>query len=112
LFEADHGDPARALALARDGIKTRPFVDMDDAYAWALHANGLDGEALTWSRKATALGTDNPVHAYHQGVILQALGERDQAVAQFRRALTINPVFHPLYAPAAQAALTSLGAQA
>ena len=29
---------------------------MDDAYAWALHVNGQDAEALTWSHKALATG--------------------------------------------------------
>ncbi|WTX01035.1 tetratricopeptide repeat protein (plasmid) [Streptomycetaceae bacterium NBC_01309] len=112
LFEADHGDPAKALALAEEGIRVRPFLDMQDAYAWALHANGHDREALDWSRKATALGTRNPLHTYHQGVILHALGDQAGARAQFTRALDGNPAFHPLHAPAATAALTALGGPA
>ncbi|GAA4987792.1 tetratricopeptide repeat protein [Yinghuangia aomiensis] len=112
LFEADHGSPAKALALATEGIQTRPFLDMDDAYAWALHVNGRDREALAWSLKATALGSRNPLYAYHQGVIRQALGDVDQARELFTRALAANPAFHPLHAPAARAALTALGAPA
>ena len=109
LFEADHGDPRKALELGLAGVRTRPFLDMDDAYAWALHVNGRDREALVWSRKAGALGTRNALHHYHRGVIEQALGHHDLARARFRTALAANPAFHPLHAPAAKAALTALG---
>jgi len=109
LFEADHGDPLRALELGRAGVSARPFLDMEDAYAWALHVNGRDREALVWSRRAGALGTRNALHHYHRGAIEQALGHHDRARAEFRAALAANPAFHPLHAPAAKAALTALG---
>jgi tetratricopeptide (TPR) repeat protein len=111
LFHADHGDPHVALRYAEAGIRTRPFVEMDDAYAWALHVNGRDAEALTWSQKALALGTRTALFHYHAGVIRQALGNVGGARAELGQALSINPHFSPLWAPAARQALEQLGGQ-
>lgn len=105
LFYADHGDPRRALRYARAGIDKRTFVEMDDAYAWALHANGRDAEALDWSQRALALGTRNALFHYHAGMIRQALGQAREAAGELRTALEINPHFSPLGAPAARQAL-------
>ncbi|MEU8922480.1 tetratricopeptide repeat protein [Kitasatospora sp. NPDC048545] len=110
LFEADHGDPAEALAIAEHGLTTRPFLEMHDAYAWALHAGGRDQEALAQSDEALALGMRNALFHYHRAVILQGLGQLGRARAELETALAINPAFHPLHAPAARAALTELGA--
>ena len=43
--------PAQALRYAEAGLRTRPFVEMQDAYAWALMANGRAAEALTWAER-------------------------------------------------------------
>ncbi|WP_035851459.1 tetratricopeptide repeat protein [Kitasatospora azatica] len=110
LFEADHGDPAKALSLGENGLRTRPFVEMHDAYAWALHVNGHDTEALEQSRQATALGMRNALFHYHQGMIEKALGHPDRALAELHQALTINDHFSPIHAPVARAAIQDLGA--
>lgn len=102
LFHADHGDPADALRYAEAGIRARPFVDMEDAYAWALHVNGRDGEALVWSEKARGLGTRNSLLSFHAGMIKQALGDLDGARADLRLAFDGNPNFSPLWAPVAR----------
>jgi len=109
LFYADHGDPKKALAAAEAGIKIRPFLEMDDAYAWALHVNGRDAEALTWSNKATATGMRNALFYFHRGMIKNSLGQKDAARADLTMALTINPHFNPLQVPAAKATLAQLG---
>lgn len=111
LFEADHGDPAKALTLGAQGLRTRPFLDMHDAYAWALHVNGRDREALEQSTQATTLGMRNALFHYHRGMIEKTLGHRDEALAELGQALTINPYFSPLNAPLARAALQELGAR-
>ncbi|MFG2671151.1 hypothetical protein [Streptomyces sp. NPDC048445] len=108
LFEADHGDRGQALALARKSVKSRPFLDSQDALAWALHVNGQDEEALTASDKALALGTRNALFHYHRGMIQQSLGNADAARDDLTKALAINPHFNPLHAPLARAALKSL----
>ena len=110
LFYADHGDPHRALESAEQGIRTRPFVVMNDAYAWALHVNGRDAEALTQIDKALSTGIDNALFHYHRGMIELALGDRSEARRSLERALSINPTFNPLAVPIAMEALERLGA--
>lgn len=109
LFDADHGSPAEALHDAQIGIKARPFTEMDDAYAWALHKNGQNTQALAWTRKAAALGTRSALFAYHQGMIESALGLTPAARRDLTEALRTNPWFNPLQAPVARAELTRLG---
>ena len=74
LFEADHGDPAKAVRLGREAIRTRPFLDSYDAYAWALHRAGHDRAALAAVDKALSTGVRNPLFEHHRRVILHALG--------------------------------------
>jgi len=105
LFCADHGQPAKALAAGQVGITMRPFLEMDDAYAWALHVNGLDAEALSWSNKATATGMRNALFAFHKGMIENALGQTEVARTDLTAALAINPHFNPLQVPVARATL-------
>jgi tetratricopeptide (TPR) repeat protein len=109
LFYADHGDPAQALQYAEAGIGIRPFLEMQDAYAWALHVNHRDAEALTWANKAMATGMRNALFAYHRGMIEQALGQSSAARSDLSRALELNPAFNPLQAPIARQALAELG---
>jgi len=109
LFYADHGDPERALASAERGIRSRPFIVMNDAYAWALHVNGRDAEALTQVDRALSTGMENALFYYHRGMIELALGNDAEAGRSLARALAINPQFNPLAAPIAVAALEQLG---
>ncbi|MGZ6792088.1 MAG: tetratricopeptide repeat protein, partial [Mycobacteriales bacterium] len=69
LFEADHGSPAKALANAALGWRTRPFVEMADAYGWALYANKRYAEALGWADKAFVSGWRTAPALYHRGMI-------------------------------------------
>ncbi len=109
LFYADHGSPAQAVAAGVVGIRIRPFIEMDDAYAWALHRAGRDAEALTWAHKATALGTRNALFYFHTAMIELSLGDRAHARTDLTTALAINPYFSPLHEPEARAALARLG---
>ncbi len=110
LFDAAHGDPARALADAQLGIASRPFLVMQDAYAWALHVNGRDAEALQASTQALQTGLRNASFHYHAGMILLALGDRAGARQHLTTALEINPYFSPLDAPIARQTLDQLNA--
>ncbi|NEE62010.1 hypothetical protein G3M55_98095, partial [Streptomyces sp. SID8455] len=75
LFEADHGNPRRAVTLAEQTLRSRPFVAVHDAYAWALHRAGRDAEALAQADEALALGTRSALFHYHRAAIHQALGD-------------------------------------
>ncbi|MEV0847264.1 tetratricopeptide repeat protein [Streptomyces sp. NPDC049954] len=108
LYEADHGTPARAVRIARQGLASRPFLDSHDALAWALHAAGRDREALAEADLALSLGTRNALFHYHRALIHRSLGHRAEARADLDRALAINPHFHPLHAAEARKALTAL----
>ena len=77
LWEADHGDAARALAMAGGELEARKDVYGWDAYAWALYRNGRTSEAAAASRKALARGTQDPLLDAHAGVIFAAAGDPD-----------------------------------
>ncbi|MFJ9506692.1 tetratricopeptide repeat protein [Streptomyces anulatus] len=101
LFEADHGDPRRAVTMAEQTLRTRPFVAVHDAYAWALHRAGRDTEALAQADKALAQGTRSALFHYHRAVVHHALGDPDAARHDLPQALR-EPGFHPLHADAAR----------
>lgn len=109
LFEADHGDPAVAVAAAEAEWERRSSVHVADAYAWALHAAGRDREALDMARQAARLGTRSALFAYHRGMIEKSLGDDPAARASLAEALDINPHFSPLHAERARTALAELG---
>ena len=109
LFDADHGDPEAALRAARAEWNRRHSVHVADALAWALHVNGLDREAVTYSRRALSLGTRNAQFLYHAGMIELALGNTAGARDLLGRALAINPHFSVMHAPNAARALERLG---
>ena len=110
MFYADHGQPAEALQNGERGIKTRPFYIMQDAYAWALHMNGRDREAMTILQTALDLGERSALLHYHAGMIKLALGERDAARNELSLALTLNPHFNPLAVAKATKVLATLSA--
>ncbi|GAA3020398.1 hypothetical protein Sfulv_58160 [Streptomyces fulvorobeus] len=108
LFEADHGDPRKAVTMARTTLAARPFIAVHDAYAWALHRAGRNTEALGQADQALALGTRSALFHYHRGMIHHALRRTAPAQQDLRRALSIDPRFHPLHAPAADSALSRI----
>ncbi|GAC1440634.1 MAG: tetratricopeptide repeat protein [Mycobacteriales bacterium] len=111
LFEADHGSPQKALEYAVAGWKVRPFLEMADAYGWALYRNHRYAEALQWSDRALRTGwTNNALFRYHRGMIQKELGHRAAARQDLHAALAGSPAFNLLQAPIARKALTSLTA--
>jgi tetratricopeptide (TPR) repeat protein len=110
LFAADHGTDLEAgLAAARAEWRSRQSVTVADALAWALYANGRPREALTYARRALALGTLNASFFFHKGMIERDLGRRGAARADLAKALHVNPNFSFLWAGKARAALEQLG---
>ena len=105
LFEAGHGDPAKALVLAQRAWAEAPSVRSADAMTWALTRDSRAKAALPWARRALQLGSRDPMFLFHAGMAARLAGERGLARARFARALAANPRFSPLYAPVARRAL-------
>ncbi len=95
-FESDHGDAQSALAAARAEWGRRHSVHVADAYAWALHAAGMDVQALAMSHLALRIGTADARFLLHAAVIETALGDRAAARAHLAAANRLRGMLDPL----------------
>jgi predicted Zn-dependent protease len=94
LFEADHGEPARAVELARRAAAERPDnVYVDDALAWSLFRSGDAGAARPWITRAQRLGTADPMIQFHTAAIAEATGDLTTARTSIAKVLATNPWF-------------------
>jgi tetratricopeptide (TPR) repeat protein len=109
LFEADHGDPARALALAETAYEATPSIRAADARAWALHRLGRDSEARRYSDEALRLGSRDPLLRFHAGAIAAALGDDAAARRDLDLALSTDAGFSATHAAEARGLLATLG---
>lgn len=105
LFEADHGDPARGVKLARQAYAAAPGVRSADALGWALNRAGRSRDGVRFARRALALGSRDPLLLTHAGLAARDAGKPRLARRWLRRALADNPRFSPLWAPRARRAL-------
>ncbi len=112
LFESEHGDPATALTLAQTAYAATPTIKAADALGWALYQNGQFAQARTYADEALRLGYKDPSYTYHAGMIAKAQGDDAQARSWLQQSLAANPMWSPLYAPRAAAALAELGGAA
>jgi tetratricopeptide (TPR) repeat protein len=108
LFEADHGDPARALTLAQSAYESTPTVRAADALAWALHRLGRDDEAAERATEALRLGSLDPLLRYHAGAIAAARGDVEAARRDLGLALAMDPGFSATGAAEARRLLDGL----
>lgn len=108
LFAADRGDPTQALRHADAALLAGATAATQDAYGWALMANGRGAEALTWADKATSTGVRSALFTFHKGMIESSLDRADAARADLATALRIDPWFSPRLAPLARVTLTAL----
>jgi len=110
LFDADHGvELADGLAAARQEWTRRRSINVADALAWELYANGRHAEALRYANQALRLGTRNALLFFHRGMIERALGNLRAARRDLSAALEINPHFSILWSERAAQFLASLG---
>ncbi|MFY9265584.1 MAG: tetratricopeptide repeat protein [Solirubrobacterales bacterium] len=108
VLEADHGDPRRAVKLARDAWASAPSVRAANALGWSLTRAGRPDEGLVWMRRALKLGTKDPLFLYHAGISALSAGEDAEARRYLSDLLGRNPGFSPLYAPRAKRALAAV----
>jgi tetratricopeptide (TPR) repeat protein len=105
LFEASHGSPVKAVALARRAWAEAPSVRSADALGWALTRAGRPAAGLRFAHRALALGSRDPMFLFHAGLSAQAAGRASEARAHLAQSLALNPRFNPLYGPQALRAL-------
>jgi tetratricopeptide (TPR) repeat protein len=109
LFEAEHGDPARAVELGRRAWRYTPSVRAADAYSLALSAAGEHRAALRFSDRAMRLGSRDPAFLYHAGMVALRADRPHRARSFLARLVAQSPDFSPLYGPISRRALNSLG---
>jgi tetratricopeptide (TPR) repeat protein len=108
LFEAEHGDPGRALGFAEAAYKATQTVRAADALAWALHRLGRDTDAKRRSDEALRLGSRDPLLRYHAGAIAAALGRTADARHDLGLALSTDAGFSATGAADARRILAAL----
>jgi tetratricopeptide (TPR) repeat protein len=105
-FQLDHDrNVPETLAILREEIQERRDVLGYDLLAWALYRTGEIGAARQAMEEALRMGTQDPMFFFHAGMIEQAAGDEAAAADHFRKALQINPQFHPVFAQMAREAL-------
>jgi tetratricopeptide (TPR) repeat protein len=109
VYEADHGSPRRAVALARRAWRAAPGLRAADALGWALTRADEPAAGLRWARRALALGSRDPLLRHHAGIAALAAGERDEGIAQLRVALAHGLGGWPWQAGQARRALRAEG---
>ena len=95
VFEADHGNPSRAVRLARAAYAAAPSVRSADALGWALTQAGRSEEGLRYARQALRRGWRDPLALYHAGVAARKAGHEHAARRWLKAADT--PALAPLH---------------
>jgi len=91
FYYAEHAhEPAKALEVANQEFAWRHDVFTLDAYAWALHVNGRDGEALKNIETALAVGIRDAKILRHAGEIALAAGNRAAAERYLNESAQLN----------------------
>ncbi len=105
IFEADHGDRRRGLALARAAWAAAPSVRSADALGWALTRVGRPREGLRWARRALELGSLDPTFRYHAGLAAVRAGRTAEGRRDLRLAIAHGLAAHPLHLQRAREAV-------
>ena len=109
LFLLDRGRQVpEVTAQAADEIQSRKDVYGYDLLAWALHRQGRHAEAKQAMTSALRMGTQDASLFFHAGMIERALGNNQLARQHLKKALGINPYFHPTHPALVRATLKSL----
>jgi tetratricopeptide (TPR) repeat protein len=102
FYYADYAhQPAKALEVARREYARRHDVFTLDCYAWALHQDGQNQEALKQINTALAVGIRDAKILRHAGEIALATGDHAVAERYFRQSAELN-------APGSEEAYASL----
>jgi tetratricopeptide (TPR) repeat protein len=108
VYESEHGEHLDdAVRIARHDLAARDDLFAEDTLAWALAMDGQWTSAREHAEKAVATGIEDSRVQFHAGVIALKTGHTAEGRDRLRRALAVNPQFHPLYADEARRLLQS-----
>ncbi|HEY1797203.1 MAG TPA: tetratricopeptide repeat protein [Stellaceae bacterium] len=85
------GEQDAAIADFTRAIAIKPDFSIFNNRAWAQHLKGDDAGGLADAEEAVKLAPKNPFCLGTRGVIYEKLGRRDDAMADYRAALAIDP---------------------
>jgi len=112
-FYADHDrNLPEALRLAEEEVKTRKNVYVLDTLAWCYYKNGKYEDARRNIDMALSKQSPEALFLFHKGLIYGKCGDIQAARTALYQATSLNPYFHPLFAPMAIAAIQEYGSQA
>lgn len=108
VYESEHGEHLEdAVRIARRDLAARGDLFAEDTLAWALAMDGHWLSARAHAEKAVATGIEDSRVQFHAGVIALKTGHVSEGRERLRRALAVNPKFHPTYADEARRLLQS-----
>jgi tetratricopeptide (TPR) repeat protein len=91
FYYADHAkQPMKALEIAEEEFARRHDVLTLDAFAWALHVNGLDAEAGKHMNAALAVGIRDAKMFRHAGEIALSAGDHKAAKRYLNASAQLN----------------------
>jgi tetratricopeptide (TPR) repeat protein len=91
FYYADYANqPAKALEVARREYSRRHDIFTVDCYAWALHVNGQNHEALKQIDTALAVGIREAKFFRHAGEIALAAGDHLAAERYLRQSVELK----------------------
>jgi tetratricopeptide (TPR) repeat protein len=79
LFEADHGDPRRAVEIGRRVWRRAPSIRSADALGWAYVRAGEPAAGAAWALRALRTRSRDALFNLHAGVALERAGRADAA---------------------------------
>jgi len=86
-------DLGRAMDMVNKALKKEKSAAYSDTKAWILYRQQKYKKAFSWVKKALEFDDISADVLYHKGRILQALNRPDEAIAAFKRSLTLDPDF-------------------
>jgi tetratricopeptide (TPR) repeat protein len=78
LFEAEYGDPQRAVVLGRRVWERAPSIRSAHALGWAHVRAGYTVAGVSWARRALRTGSRDPLFNLHAAVALERAGRTGQ----------------------------------